>query len=296
MNSTNKDINKKELKSVYHNLNPQYQKFVIKGLKVLQNDGLNDFLNTYTTIIIPNNKNIENKINNNNYIINQKNIIDKGETKDNKNQHIKQVVQKSSLNNLDDKNHEIKNNLNYDNCKNIKFQKKENDFNNYSFNSLTNNLNFMISKKTKQFSFTMELENNGKNTWPQNRTILSTDPSISNIQMKNIILEPLKPGFKSSINGIFTDIDKLKPGKYHSYLIFKVDGRKYGNNILINIEVLENDNDIKKEYKSVIDNFRNDYDIPRNIVSDTVIIKELRHQKTFEDTYKSLSNKLNEKK
>ena len=88
MNSTNKDINKKELKSVYHNLNPQYQKFVIKGLKVLQNDGLNDFLNTYTTIIIPNNKNIENKINNNNYIINQKNIIDKGETKDNKNQHI----------------------------------------------------------------------------------------------------------------------------------------------------------------------------------------------------------------
>ena len=80
--------NKEELKPFYQSLNQQYQKSVIKELEVLQNDVLKDYIQASKTIIIPNNKNIENKINNNNYIINQKNIIDKGETKDNKNQHI----------------------------------------------------------------------------------------------------------------------------------------------------------------------------------------------------------------
>ena len=38
---------------------------------------------------------------------------------------------------------------------------------------------------------------------------------------------------------------KLKLGKYYSYLVFKIDEIKYGNCILVNVEVKENYNKIK---------------------------------------------------
>ena len=281
--------NKKELKPLYQSLNSEYKKTVLKEIGNLENEVLSDYIKTSKTIILPNKKNIQNtKNNNNHYIIDKNKTINKDETKVKEKQQIdNNIVEKTSLNYIDNKNNEISNNnLNI----NTESLIEENEFNNYSYKCLTNNLNFIISKGTKQLIFTMELENNGKLPWPENKTILSTDLSISNIKIKEIVLEPLKPGLKSSINGIFTDTDKLEPGKYESYLIFKVDGKKYGNNILINIEVLKND--IKKEYKTVIGAFRNDYDITKDIASDTIIGKELYRNQTFEGTCDSLLKSL----
>ena len=280
--------NKKELKPLYQSLNSEYKKTVLKEIGNLENEVLSDYIKTSKTIILPNKKNIQNTKNNNHYIIDKNKTINKDEAKVKEKQQIdNNIVEKTSLNYIDNKNNEISNNnLNI----NTESLIEENEFNNYSYKCLTNNLNFIISKGTKQLIFTMELENNGKLPWPENKTILSTDLSISNIKIKEIVLEPLKPGLKSSINGIFTDTDKLEPGKYESYLIFKVDGKKYGNNILINIEVLKND--IKKEYKTVIGAFRNDYDITKDIASDTIIGEELYRNQTFEGTCDSLLKSL----
>ena len=269
--------NKKELKPLYQSLNPEYKKTIIKEIGNLENEVLNDYIKTSKTIILPKNKNIENSKKSNDYIKNKNKTIDKDESKIKEKQEINSKVEKTSLNYIENKNNELSNNklsinTNYS-------QIKENEFNNYSYKCLTNNLNFIIGRGTKQLIFTMELKNNGKLPWPENKTILSTDLSISDINMKEIVLEPLKPGLKSSINVIFNDIEKLEPRKYESYLIFKVDGKKYGNNILITIEVLK---DIKKKYKTVIDNFKNHYDIPKVITSDSIVGKELYSNENFE--------------
>ena len=283
--------NKEELEPIYQNLNPQNKKTIITELEELENDVISDYLNTYKTIIIPNTKNIENKRNNSDYRISQKKIINKDnnkyEKKENESKKMKEIVDKIYYTKKNEINNNNLNNLN--NTQNIKSDIKENDNNSYSFKCLTNNLNFIISRKAKQFIFTMELENNGKKSWPKNKTILSTDLSISNIQMKDIVLEPLKPGLKSSINGIFTDTDKLELGIYYSYLVFKVDGKKYGNNIFINIIVLENEQDIKNEFKTVIKTLTNDYYIPKDIASYTIIGKKLFRYKTVEGVIENLN-------
>ena len=257
----------------------------------MENNVLIDYINNTNTKIIPNNKNIDNTINNNNYITNKNKNIDKDESKIKEKQQNNDTIEKSKLDYIDNKNNEINNN----NLNDIstKSQIKDNEFNNYSYNCLTNNLDFIISKGTKQFIFTMELENNGKDTWPENKTTLSTDISISTITMKDIILEPLKPGLKTSINVIFNDIDMFQPGKYYSYLIFQVDGKKYGNKILVNIEVATK-NDIKVKYNDVIVAFRDDTDIPKNIASDTQIGIKLLHHKTFEGTCNTILESLGE--
>ena len=66
--------------------------------------------------------------------------------------------------------------------------------------------------------------------WPKNKTILSADPSKSIIKMKEIVLEPLNPGEKTSVNMSFNDMDKLKPGNYCVFLEFKVNAKIARNN------------------------------------------------------------------
>ena len=53
-------------------------------------------------------------------------------------------------------------------------------------------------------------------------------------------------------------MDKYRPGKYNIHLDFMVDGKKYCESILINIEVTENINKVK--HKTIIIAFRNYYD------------------------------------
>ena len=117
-------------------------------------------------------------------------------------------------------------------------------------------------------------------------------------EMKEIVLESLNPGEKTSVNVILNGMDKFKAGNYCCYLEFKVDGKNFGNNIVVNIKVI--DKDVKSEFKTVINAFKGHYDLPRSVVSDTNIGKELYHGKTFEkacdNILKSYDGKVEEKK
>ena len=73
-------------------------------------------------------------------------------------------------------------------------------------------------------------------------------------------------------------MNQLPEGKYSSNLEFKVYGKKYGNSIVINVDVLE---DIKKKYEQEINVIKNDFSIDKNI-RDTIIAVAIDKTKTFE--------------
>ena len=276
--------NKKELKPLYQSLNSENKKTVNNEIKILEKQALNEYLNTSKTIIMPNSGS---KINN------VKNMIDSIELIKNKSKNKKEkyeneikeneIVEKNNIDFTDKKNnnysyvnsskrshdnksdsqiYKSKNELkSSQNSKIKKSQKKENEFNNYSFNCLTNDLDFVISQGTKQVIFTLELENNGQFPWPQKTTTLSNDLTKSIIEMKEIVLESLNPGEKTSVNVILNGMDKFKAGNYCCYLEFKVDGKNFGNNIIVNIKVID------KNGKSVINDFKKHSYLPKNKTS-----------------------------
>ena len=164
---------------------------------------------------------------------------------------------------------------------------KNNKINNYSYKCITNNLNFSIQKGIEVGNFVIEIENNGLLTWPKNKTILEVDNSKPNsINAQNIPLEPLDPGIKAPVNIIVNQINKYMPGKYCIFLDFKVDGKKYGESILINIEITENTNKIN--YKPIIPAFRKEYGFNKFDCSDKTIIDALVKYHNFENAEKTI--------
>lgn len=152
----------------------------------------------------------------------------------------------------------------------------------YSYKCLSNNLNFAIQKGIEEGVFSIAIENNGFLTWPQNKTFFEIDNSKSNIfNVQKTILEPLAPGEKSFAFIMLIGMDKYKPSKYYICLDFKVDGKKYGESILINIEVTENINKIK--HKTVIKAFRGEYDFSTSVFSDTMLGNEIEKHQNFEN-------------
>ena len=121
-------------------------------------------------------------------------------------------------------------------------QKIVNDFNNYSFKCLNDNLNFELDKGTFEGIYQLTLQNDGLFPWPKNETILSTDRSRSNIKIQDVILKPLNPDLNYSFDIKFRHMNNLPEGKYYSYLIFNAKGKQFGNSILINVEIKEKNN------------------------------------------------------
>ena len=147
---------------------------------------------------------------------------------------------------------------------NLKNPIEINDSKDYSVKCLTTNLNFSIYKGTSELKFKLKLENDGKFPWPKNQTILSTNKSYSNIKIKEIILDPLNPRVNCDFDVLFRNMSQLPEGKkYFSILEFKVRGKKYGNSILINVEIIDNK---KKEYEQEI-----------NAIDKTKIIEAVLH-------------------
>ena len=107
----------------------------------------------------------------------------------------------------------------------------------YSFRWLTKDLDRKVKKGTKETIIKFELENNGKFRWPENETFLLMEEANFTIKSQEIKLCSLNPGKKCSVCIKF-NLDKLEKGIYINYLSFYAKGKKFGNNITINIEIL----------------------------------------------------------
>lgn len=288
--------NQKELKPLYQSLNSENKKIVNNQLKVFEKQILNEYLNSSETIKSSKNKKIS--ITDEDMSIKEKDLIkkklssksmkeekcgDENDLKENEKQDQNDIVkninsekknymdiQNNGTNEIyQSKKDEIKNDIN-----------SENEFNNYSFNCLTKELDLVASKGTKQVVFKLELENNRKFPWPKNKTTLSNDLTKSIIQMKEIVLEPLNPGEITSVNVMLNEMDKFKAGEYYCYLDFKVNGKNYGNNIAITIKIT--DKDIKSENGTTTKVFKKLYSLPKSIASD-IKSEGIYPHKTFEN-------------
>jgi len=139
------------------------------------------------------------------------------------------TLRKNKFLNMETINNNIKENENNINNSNILQE--------YSFRCLTDNLDIKAIKGTKEASIKIELENNGKSRWPENDIFLLADEDNSTIERKKKIrLYPLEPKGKCSVNIQF-NLDGLMPGIYKNCLSFIAKGRKFGNNITINIKI-----------------------------------------------------------
>ena len=106
-------------------------------------------------------------------------------------------------------------------------------------------------------------------------------------------MEPLNPGCQSAFDIKFRNMNKLPVGKYYSYLDFKVNGKKYGNSILINVEIIEKN---KKKNDSMINLIRDEYSLDKKIASDTMIDDAFDKTKTFEGAFQYIIDNNENKK
>ena len=270
-----------KIEDIYKDLSPESQTTLQNKFKTLE-EKLNE--ETYLKTIYPNNKNIYidplSKSNENVKNIQLSEI--KEAENENEEQNNKSIKQKANMNlNKSEK----KNVSNLDHSKkyiktdNIKYKSLNLENPHYSFKCLTNNLNFFIYKGTSELKFKLKLKNDGAFTWPINQTLLTTDKSKSNIKIKEVILDPLNPGESCDFYILFKNMNNLPEGKYYSNLEFKVGENKFGNNILINVKILENN---KEKYKEIIPVVRNEGNVDKNIASDTIIASGLDKYKTIE--------------
>ena len=282
------DYNIKKLDQMYHGLNPEDQASIDDRVKQLE-----EKLNEETYLKISNEN--ENK-NNNNKNIHTKKIMDSIELiklkhlKKNCNEinpaiNIKNIHKNAILNQTHNNTNTFNNNI-YSNSVNIENKLKE--FNNYSFKCLTQNLNFTMVKGTNEAVFKLTFENDGEFPWPKDKTFLSTDESKSNIKIQDILLDPVNPLCQYTFDIKFSNINYHPIGKYYCYLNFIADGKKFGNSILINVEIIENN---KEKYKPIINVVRDEYFLDKNVASDTMIVFALEKTKTIEGAFEYIIEK-----
>lgn len=184
--------------------------------------------------------------------------------------------EKEDINNLNDNKKEIINTDIKENNKknnivisNLIIDKKNTEFNTYSYLCLNDELGFSVFKGTKDYNFNFEIKNNGKFPWLKNKSFLICDTNLSDKIVDEIKLQPLNPGNVCTVNILFKDLEKFNPGKYNTYLNFIVNNKTFGEKILIMFEIIE------KKVKYVSDpkiiEFRNRFKIDEKTMSDELI-------------------------
>ena len=243
-NSIIQDKDVEKMKTIYQSLNPKVQESLQDNLKKFE-DFLTEETVLKTEITKNENENEKNKKIDSNNIKNSKELFKKNSNFN----EIKSAINNNNIKNINDHKDDNLNNNNNINTFNNNMKsnsvKMENnnltlkDFNNYSFKCLTQNLNFTMVKGTNEVIYKLVFENNGEFPWPKNKSILSTNKSNSNIKIQDILLDAVNPRCQYTFDIKFRNMNRLPVGKYYSYLDFIVDGKRYGNSILINVEIIE---------------------------------------------------------
>ena len=136
----------------------------------------------------------------------------------------------------------------------------------YSYECLTELLYVRGVRGIKELFIDILISNNGKFDWPKDNIFLKSDDKYSQISSKEIKIISLKTGWTSEERIVFNNLENVLPGIYKSYIYLNINGIKYGKPIIIKIEILENEEE--KIINNLINDMRNEYQIPSNEVSD----------------------------
>ena len=159
----------------------------------------------------------------------------------------------------------------------------------YSFQCLTSNLNIKGIQGIEELSIQINIKNNGNNDWPQENTFLICDKKKSDIYAEDVQLFPLKSKMASTVNIIICYIKDIPPGKYNVFINFNVNGKNYGREIKIEVEILkkEKKNEDEDKIYTLINKMRKEFNIPEsekgnNILKEAIIKSEYNISKAFE--------------
>ena len=122
----------------------------------------------------------------------------------------------------------------------------------YSMECLLNNFNVKGYQGTDQLSLKLFIRNNGKKDWPKDHVYLLCQKEKSDIFGEDMELNALKCKMISSINIEFKFLNLVLPGKYNCYMMLNVNGKNYGNEIKIEVEILKKEGEEEKKINSLI--------------------------------------------
>ena len=178
------------------------------------------------------------------------NIIEKAQIKEINNLNTNIINNEINLNIIDNQKNN-KNNIvdNYNNNnKNLINNQPEDEH--YSFECLNKQqLHAQIEEDGDDPNIEITIKNNGKNQWPLDEAKLVFDQN-KNIIGKDIILKPQKSCEQEKYKIDFDNLKLYPVGNYIAGLIFEINGKKYGETIVIHISIKEkinNKNEIKIE-------------------------------------------------
>lgn len=133
--------------------------------------------------------------------------------------------------------------------KNISLDEAKDD--SYSMECLLKNFSVKGYQGTDQLSIKLFIRNNGKKDWPKDNVYLLCQKEKSDIFAEDMELNALKCKMISSINIEFKFLNLVLPGKYNCYMKLNVNGKYYGNEIKIEVEILKKGSEEKKEINSL---------------------------------------------
>ena len=226
-----------------------------------------------------NNQEMKNKINNQQYIINnqQKDI------KELKEKIIKVEEQINNLNKITKKEKEEENKNKIKENNNEIFLPEEKNIKNenelYSYKLLSKNNDFYIYNNLKYKIISIILENNGYLDWPENETKLICDINQSLISFNNIILPSLKKGQQEQIDIELNIPNEIPLDSYKILIDFKVNGKNIGEKLELIVKMV-----------TEVEAFRKHYDLDEDTFSDETILKALKKEVKWEDAFNYLFN------
>ena len=149
-----------------------------------------------------------------------------------------------------------------------KFENNTEDTKDYSYECINNNaLVAEVYEDTHEAKIDIILINNGKNIWTKNNTKLIYDKN-SQIVGNEIKLGPQKPGETKKYKINLKNLNKFPVGEYKSSLVFSVDGNPFGEKLKVKI--------IIKDIKTIVEHFRNTFNLPEIDFSDEKLIEALK--------------------
>ena len=144
---------------------------------------------------------------------------------------------------------------------------------NYSFQCLDINLYVQGKEGTEQLSIDITLENNGSTDWPKDNIFLRNDKNLSEISAEDIQIVSLKSGMVTKERIVFKYLQNILPGKYNSYINLNINGKNYGNPIIITVEILEDEEE--RKINNLIKKMRESFQLPDNEMDNESLKKAL---------------------
>jgi hypothetical protein len=166
---------------------------------------------------------------------------------------------------------------------------EEDDQDDFSF-ECTNikDLSSEIYEGKNQTSIKITLKNNGRHTWPEGETILVFDKNDI-FKLNDIKLQPQEPEEERDYYIELSELKNINAGTYELNLSLFINGNLCGNKLTLSIIIKSKDNNM-----SIINQFREKFNLPKELCKDEMILETLKKNNYNDNSaYVEIINRLN---